>query len=80
MMRIAFTSLFVVALLAAPAAQSRYKANDGKLRVALAQQPLGQVRSHKPSGTGDQTLHPSPLSTSTAVYTAAVRSIIRSNV
>ena len=40
-MRSTLTTLFVVALVAAPAAQNRYKATDGKLRIALAQQPLG---------------------------------------
>src|SRR5688572_25113820 len=33
--------LLVAALVAAPSAQNRYKAGNGKLRVALAQQPLG---------------------------------------
>ena len=42
-MRSVLTVLIVVALFAAPAAQNRYKDNgaNGKLRVALAQQPLG---------------------------------------
>jgi arginase len=40
-MRMALTTLFVIALVTAPAAQNRYTSNEGALRVALAQQPLG---------------------------------------
>jgi len=46
-MRRFITLLICVAFLATPSTQHRYKAKDGTLRVALAQQPLGPNGSSK---------------------------------